>query len=300
MTTNHDQYSTFLSDFPHLCCGTNMGGRAMPDSAKRRNYRRDVEKAIEIAKDMYLADQQKSDGSTPRGYKAIRDQVVADFLRARKPVYFSHEAVRGRKNGRLSLSASREGVKKLPSELLKTYVSYTLSAAAQGLPYTRRKLHHFGNHLRTEIGLEPNLGKNWVDRWTAVTPELAAYRPKGHESQRAQAANRTNLNDWLTLLGDVMMARRPFKEYPDLKPIDMDCVYGANESGFQACGAHSGEKVYGASKQKLQYQQRGGSRETITVLSTICGDGTALLPSVIFKGEYFQSKWRGKNPLNAS
>lgn len=37
----------------------------------------------------------------------------------------------------------------------------------------------------------------------------------------------------------------------------------------------------------------------MTVIATICGDGTALAPAVIFKGKGYQVQWAENNPLNA-
>jgi len=56
----------------------------------------------------------------------------------------------------------------------------------------------------------------------------------------------------------------------------------------------------GARKAGPQYPQRGGNRENITVIVTICADGTTTPPAVIFKGQAFQVKWKQDNPANAS
>ena len=77
------------------------------------------------------------------------------------------------------------------------------------------------------------------------------------------------------------------------EPIDPELMYGSDESGFQ-------QRVIGPKGQKVQHQQRSGDRENITVMVTICGDGTSLPPAVIFKGEAFQTSWKQNNPLNAS
>jgi hypothetical protein len=72
-----------------------------------------------------------------------------------------------------------------------------------------------------------------------------------------------------------------------------------DESGFQK-GVGQKERVFGASGQKIQHQQRSRDRENITVIITICGDGTSTAPAVIFKGEGFQASWKQNNPVNAS
>jgi len=58
--------------------------------------------------------------------------------------------------------------------------------------------------------------------------------------------------------------------------------------------------VYGATGEKVQHQQHSGGRENITVIVTICADGTSLPPAVIFKGDSYQTSWKQDNPLKAS
>ena len=81
--------------------------------------------------------------------------------------------------------------------------------------------------------------------------------------------------------------------------IDSDLIYGADEFG---CNGTTGqrERVMGSRTAQMHYQQTGESRENITVLVTICADGTSLPPAVIFKGAGYQVKWAQDNPTNAS
>ncbi|EJD32716.1 hypothetical protein AURDEDRAFT_29670, partial [Auricularia subglabra TFB-10046 SS5] len=51
---------------------------------------------------------------------------------------------------------------------------------------------------------------------------------------------------------------------------------------------------------KMAYQQGVEDRENITVLPTICANGTYLPPLYIFAGERIQSDWRANNVLKAS
>ena len=60
------------------------------------------------------------------------------------------------------------------------------------------------------------------------------------------------------------------------------------------------ERVMGKRKPGPHYQQEGGSRKNTTVIVTICADGTAPPPAVIFKGKAYQASWKDNNPANAS
>jgi len=55
-----------------------------------------------------------------------------------------------------------------------------------------------------------------------------------------------------------------------------------------------------AQKKGLHYQQVVGSQENTTVLVTICADGSALPPAVIFKEKAYQTDWNKNNPAKAS
>ena len=72
---------------------------------------------------------------------------------------------------------------------------------------------------------------------------------------------------------------RILKEVREKYNIPDDLVYGADETGIQA-GIGVTERVIGPATAKIQHQQRSGTRENITVLPSICADGTSLAPTV--------------------
>ena len=84
------------------------------------------------------------------------------------------------------------------------------------------------------------------------------------------------------------------------RPIAPECTFAMDKVGFQPNGDEGFERVIGPAGKKIQYKQQKGSRETITVLVTICADGTALPPAVIFKGKAYLVKWLEQdNPAEA-
>ncbi|KAF8834587.1 hypothetical protein BDN67DRAFT_1016335 [Paxillus ammoniavirescens] len=60
------------------------------------------------------------------------------------------------------------------------------------------------------------------------------------------------------------------------------------------------KQVIGGRKPGSQYQQCTGNQENITIIVTICADGSAEPPAVILKGNAYQVKWKQDNPVNAS
>ncbi|KIJ18805.1 hypothetical protein PAXINDRAFT_70737 [Paxillus involutus ATCC 200175] len=83
------------------------------------------------------------------------------------------------------------------------------------------------------------------------------------------------------------------------KNINKDCLWGADETGFQPGGGLR-ERVIGPAKKKQQHQQHDGNHENITVMVMICADGETIPPTVIFKGQSFSMAWHKENDLKAS
>ncbi|EJD32984.1 hypothetical protein AURDEDRAFT_77314, partial [Auricularia subglabra TFB-10046 SS5] len=75
--------------------------------------------------------------------------------------------------------------------------------------------------------------------------------------------------------------------------IDPRRLFGMDESGF-TLGVDDAEVVIGRRGAKMTYQQGTANREMVTVLVTICADGTWLPPLLVFKGKSFaisESGW---------
>ncbi|KIJ15704.1 hypothetical protein PAXINDRAFT_162817 [Paxillus involutus ATCC 200175] len=114
-------------------------------------------------------------------------------------------------------------------------------------------------------------------------------RSRALETKCGRAVNLTTNEAWWNLLKDTITKYN----------IKQHNTYGVDEMDCQPSGGER-EHVFGRQKKTPQYQQCGGSRENITVIVTICADGMATAPSVIFKGSAFQVKWNQENPVNAS
>ena len=72
-----------------------------------------------------------------------------------------------------------------------------------------------------------------------------------------------------------------------------------DESGFLP--ANQGVQcVVGRRGTKVQHKTGSANRENVAVLVTICADGTALQPTIIFKGKHLLKKWGDNNVSNAS
>ncbi|KIK82136.1 hypothetical protein PAXRUDRAFT_154461, partial [Paxillus rubicundulus Ve08.2h10] len=85
----------------------------------------------------------------------------------------------------------------------------------------------------------------------------------------------------------------------DEHQIEEDCIWAADKTGFQP-GVGQKQCVIGAAKQKMQYQQCDGNKETITVMVSICANGTTIAPTCIYKGQSFLTNWHQDNTLHTS
>jgi hypothetical protein len=135
------------------------------------------------------------------------------------------------------------------------------------------------------------VGENWTYRFAQINAErIKISRSQPLKDKCGRGANPHTNEAWWKLLGETI-------EKYDIKPHN---IHGTDKVEIQAQGGGEHEHVFGACKKAAPYQQRGGTQENITVIMTICADGTSTPPAVIFKGSAYQVKWGDDNPLNAS
>jgi hypothetical protein len=172
-------------------------------------------------------------------------------------------------------------------------VQFVIELALQGFPLSPKRLREHAEHiLRACLGdqfPEDGLGKNWATWFiTKHHDRIGMYWSSALDGSCGCAVNPVTKDEYFTILKQL---REDFN-VPD------ELVYGADETGIQT-GIGVTECVIGPAGAKMQHQQQSGNRENITVLPTICADGTSLPPTVIYKGESFQTKWLQENPLDA-
>ena len=67
-------------------------------------------------------------------------------------------------------------------------------------------------------------------------------------------------------------------------------MYRMDEIGCMLGYAHR-HCVAGPPGRKIQHDQADGNREMVTVVNTICADGTYLKPIIVYKGKNFLIHW---------
>ncbi|KIO18089.1 hypothetical protein M407DRAFT_59578, partial [Tulasnella calospora MUT 4182] len=136
------------------------------------------------------------------------------------------------------------------------------------------------------------IGKQWTYRWLQSHPELHIYTSSPLDQARADGMNKNALELYWKALEKVFHHLRPVDD-----PVEAQFIFGMDETGIML-GVGGKQKVVGASGQKIQHMKRDGNRELVTVMVTICADGTKLKEWITLKGKNFQERWLERNTNN--
>lgn len=248
-----------------------------------------------IAVKRYLAELEKKE---PRGLRTIIAEVQAEcFEQTRVSVPLARSSVQNRANGMQSLREFNAKKQWLTPEEEDQIVTFAIETARRGFPLTNRHLKEYADAIcQARYGQdfpEDGVGKQWTHGFLLrAHDKLSGYWSHSLDHSRARAVNPETKKTYFKLLKEALYGEQGGQL------LDAELIYGVDESGFQQ-GVGVKERVIGPARAGIQYQQRSGGRENITVVVTICADGTALPPAVLFKGVGFQVSWKQDNPLNA-
>jgi hypothetical protein len=204
-------------------------------------------------------------------------------------------------------------------------VDLITSSAAQGFPLTHASLEDVANYvlLAKHCGLTdptsiprddtlfrdptanrnaPKVGKNWADRWLKKYGEkVKTFWSGSLDAKRAQAINPTSIGHWFSLMRDVY--EREGDVVPDANGelssiMPPERIFGMDET----CGwgnTAAKVKVIGPTGSKNHYVTRTESRESTTLIVTVCATGQVLKPFCIFAAAKLRPDWMADNPLDA-
>jgi hypothetical protein len=170
-------------------------------------------------------------------------------------------------------------------------IRYIGECGAQGFPLSHCRLQeHINEILQARLGakfLVGGVGKKWSHQ-EKYSDQIKMSWSTLLESKRGRAVDKHTAKAWFDLVEVTMK----YSIMPEM-------TYGVDEVGTNPFNGEK-ERVMGARQAAPQYQQRDGNRENITVLVTICADGTTPPPTAIFKGRAFQTKRKQDNPADAT
>lgn len=173
--------------------------------------------------------------------------------------------------------------------LLKHWI---LSMADRALPCSRKLVKEKANMLiqATENPNFDGVSDSWVDRFFAspLCDDLTTHWTSPLSKDRARAVNPNTIKSWFELVH-----RRIVEE-----EVKAENMYGMDEINFIEGMEHK-TRVAGRKGGGNTYKRQGGSRKSLTVICTICADGSTLKPTIIFKGMDLQKRWGRINPIKA-
>lgn len=153
----------------------------------------------------------------------------------------------------------------------------------RSVPLTPELIHDYAS----DIAGEP-LGQNWTPRFLLRHRDIKVQKAATLEANRAQALNTSKIDEFYDVLKDLTTKYH----------IPPENMYNADEKGALMGIGKPVAALFDRSQQTLKHVV-DGNRELVTIIETVCADGTALLPSVIFKEKRLDAEWSRDNPGNA-
>jgi hypothetical protein len=194
-----------------------------------------------------------------------------------------HSTLTDRYNGKLTRKDAHEHEQRLSAAQEEVLVEWVKTVGRRGMPLTTSTLRDFASNI-----CQVPVGTSWAKRFIARHPELKIRWTTGLEKCRAQSLNRTVVNEFFELIRDLIETHN----------IPPENIYNMDEKGVQL-GIGKRIAALVDRDQKNVYHIEDGNRELVTIIETVCADGTSLHPCVIFQGRRMRPEWGRVNPCNA-
>jgi hypothetical protein len=160
---------------------------------------------------------------------------------------------------------------------------WTKKLARRGVPLTRETLRQKASQISKRY-----IGVHWTYQFLKRNPTLTTRWTVGLESCRAQALNRPTTEEFYDIYESVCKETGAPKENR----------YNMDEKGVEL-GDGDRVKAFVDRDQKTAYQVGDGNRELVTMIETVCADGSYCPTTAIFKGKRFNAEWGKDNPSEA-
>lgn len=264
-----------------------MAGKAKSDEEKTRIKRVQRDARMRLALDEYNAYKAANPGPPKKGH-GLRSIAEKHCVKWR--------TLGDLANGKTSQTDFNKTKRKLLPEEESQLLFFTLTSADRGFGFDIEGLHDVASALigARDPSLLP-LGHNFIDRFISRHPQLKGHWARALSKVRANAGNPEVMDHWFTNV----VWKNIYERREGLPPIAPDMLFGGDESAVSK-GFHNRARIIGRSDAKMAYQQGVEDRELITVLPTICADGTFIRPLYIFAGELLQGEWQRNNVLKGA
>lgn len=153
----------------------------------------------------------------------------------------------------------------------------------RGTPLSLDALQKYASHICGRP-----LGEKWARCFRARHGDIHIRWTTSLEACRARNLNPTLVREFFEILRDLVVTHG----------IPPENIYNMNEKGIQL-GIGKRIRALVDRDQRTLYHVEDGSRELVTIIETVCADGTVLRPCVIFQGACLNLSWGHDNPCNA-
>lgn len=270
-----------------------MAGKAKPKSKIAKEQCEEKDQLMLIAARRYQEELAKPDPKDRKSSRAICNMVSDEHAKKTgRMVPLCYVTCIRRANGVKARSSSNREKGWLLQEEREQAVEFLRQMADRAMPYTLETLRELANMLiRARLGNSfPGVGENWPDRFlVAHSDQIKTYNSSPLEKARTEGANPYTHRLFFEIIKDLQVKHK----------IPNHSTYAADETGFMP-GRACTSKVIGGVGKKQQHQKESGNRSIISVMPTICADGTSIPPLVIFSGTAYAVNWLQDNPLKAS
>jgi hypothetical protein len=248
----------------------------MPNASLSTNAQQDLVKDLEarIQAALQAVNSSRSD-SKGNPFLSLRS--------AAKQFDVSRSQLTARWNGRGTRASAHAAQQKMSPAQEDVLTDWIKSLARRSIPLSPAAIAEYASVILKEPVSEP-----WVRKFRRRHGDLKARWTTGLESCRARSLNLAQVSGFFNILQDIIL------QY-DIVPSN---IYNMDEKGIQL-GVGKRMLVLVDRDQKTVQQVEDGSRELVTIIETVCADGTALPPCVIFKAKRRDLEWGRNNPCEA-
>ncbi|KAF5348424.1 hypothetical protein D9757_014444 [Collybiopsis confluens] len=257
-----------------------MVGKAKSRLEKQHEATEDRNQRLKVAVDMYKTEmEKKSRGEKGGSLRDIADEFGIDKM-----------AISRKYKGMQTIQEFNTTKQKLTPAEEETLADWIIERCGQALPPNRKQICLHAEFIRRQNHPEKHpVGTSWVTEFLGRHPEISTGWSRSLDTQRAQCLNPSVVKGWFDVVKEGVVD-------DDIAP---ECIWGMDETNCPR-GNIGKERVAKVQGKKTQHAQGGANRETVTAIVTICADGTALAPTMIFKGQNLYTKWTENNVGNAT
>lgn len=217
-----------------------------------------------------------------RALEAVKTQNIS-LRRAAIDYKVPRATLTSRHNGRPTRCVAHAHEQKLNPAEEEVLVEWVKEMGQRGLPVTPQILR---DHASDICGVD--VGVSWYTRFKKRHPDLKVKYTQSLEECRARALNPTVVKEFFGMLDELI------EKYQ----IPAENIYNMDEKGVQLGIGKRIAALIDRSQKSVQHIE-AGDRELVTIIETVCADGSSLPPSVIFEAKRRNLEWGRNNPCNA-